>query len=149
MFAPAYLDHNATTPLDARVLEAMLPFLTERYGNASSRHEYGRAARAARIDEDHAMRLEYYPTTSGYRAQLYGIMAWSAYLRLPRITAPTLVVHGVEDALVPVANGRMLAQRIPGARLEELHDASHWLMTDRTDATLDLLRSHLSTHANP
>jgi len=47
MFAPAYLDHNATTPLDARVLEAMLPFLKARYGNASSRHEYGRAARAA------------------------------------------------------------------------------------------------------
>jgi len=47
VFAPAYLDHNATTPLDARVLEAMLPFLKERYGNASSRHEYGRAARAA------------------------------------------------------------------------------------------------------
>ena len=47
MFAPVYLDHNATTPLDARVLEAMLPFLRERYGNPSSRHEYGRAARAA------------------------------------------------------------------------------------------------------
>lgn len=47
MFAPVYLDHNATTPLDARVLEAMLPFLRERYGNASSRHEYGRTARAA------------------------------------------------------------------------------------------------------
>jgi len=47
VFAPAYLDHNATTPLDPRVMEAMLPFLTERYGNASSRHEYGRAARAA------------------------------------------------------------------------------------------------------
>ncbi len=47
MFTPAYLDHNATTPLDARVLEAMLPYLKERYGNPSSRHEYGRAARAA------------------------------------------------------------------------------------------------------
>ncbi|MBE7421945.1 MAG: cysteine desulfurase [Zoogloeaceae bacterium] len=47
MFVPAYLDHNATTPLDAGVLEAMLPFLKERYGNPSSRHEYGRAARAA------------------------------------------------------------------------------------------------------
>ena len=47
MFAPVYLDHNATTPLDARVLEAMLPFLKERYGNPYSRHEYGRAARAA------------------------------------------------------------------------------------------------------
>ena len=47
MFAPAYLDHNATTPIDAAVFEAMLPFLRERFGNASSRHEYGRQARAA------------------------------------------------------------------------------------------------------
>lgn len=50
MFAPVYLDHNATTPMDSRVLEAMLPYLTQQYGNASSRHEYGRAARRA-IDE--------------------------------------------------------------------------------------------------
>jgi len=50
MFAPVYFDHNATTPLDPRVLEGMLPFLTAQYGNASSRHEYGRAARRA-IDE--------------------------------------------------------------------------------------------------
>lgn len=47
MFAPVYLDYNATTPLDPAALEAMLPWLRERYGNASSRHEYGRAARAA------------------------------------------------------------------------------------------------------
>jgi cysteine desulfurase len=50
MFAPAYFDHNATTPLDPRVLEGMLPYLAQQYGNASSRHEYGRAARRA-IDE--------------------------------------------------------------------------------------------------
>lgn len=42
-----YLDHNATTPLDERVLEAMLPFLTERFGNPSSRHEFGTVARKA------------------------------------------------------------------------------------------------------
>lgn len=47
MFAPVYLDHNATTPLDAAVLEAMLPHLGARFGNASSRHEYGRHARQA------------------------------------------------------------------------------------------------------
>lgn len=47
MFAPTYLDHNATTPLDERVLEVMLPFLRERCGNPSSRHEYGRATRDA------------------------------------------------------------------------------------------------------
>jgi cysteine desulfurase len=50
MFAPAYFDHNATTPLDPRVLEGMLPYLAQQYGNASSRHEYGRAARRA-VDE--------------------------------------------------------------------------------------------------
>ena len=42
-----YFDHNATTPLDGRVLEAMLPFLREQCGNASSRHEYGTVARKA------------------------------------------------------------------------------------------------------
>lgn len=42
-----YFDHNATTPLDERVLAAMLPYLRERYGNASSRHEFGTVARKA------------------------------------------------------------------------------------------------------
>jgi cysteine desulfurase len=50
MFSPVYLDHNATTPVDPRVMEAMLPYFSQRYGNASSRHDYGRAARKA-IDE--------------------------------------------------------------------------------------------------
>lgn len=50
MFAPVYLDHNATTPLDPVVLEGMLPWLECQFGNPSSRHEYGRAARQA-IDE--------------------------------------------------------------------------------------------------
>jgi len=50
MYAPVYLDYNATTPLEAAVREAMWPYLTSQFGNASSRHEYGRAARRA-VDE--------------------------------------------------------------------------------------------------
>lgn len=42
-----YLDHNATTPLDERVLEAMLPWLRGRFGNPSSIHSLGREARGA------------------------------------------------------------------------------------------------------
>lgn len=42
-----YFDHNATTPVDDAVLEAMLPYLRGCYGNASSRHELGTAARRA------------------------------------------------------------------------------------------------------
>jgi len=53
MFAPVYLDWNATTPLDPVVRAAMLPWLDGRFGNASSRHEYGRQARAA-LDEARA-----------------------------------------------------------------------------------------------
>lgn len=40
-----YLDHAATTPLDERVLEAMLPFMTENYGNANSAHHLGQKAK--------------------------------------------------------------------------------------------------------
>jgi cysteine desulfurase len=42
-----YLDHNATTPMDERVLEVMLPYLREQFGNPSSAHQLGRTARAA------------------------------------------------------------------------------------------------------
>lgn len=42
-----YLDHNATTPLDPAVLEAMLPYLRDEFGNASSVHSPGQRARAA------------------------------------------------------------------------------------------------------
>src|SRR5918994_755556 len=42
-----YMDNSATTPVDRRVVDAMLPFLTERFGNPSSVHFYGQEARAA------------------------------------------------------------------------------------------------------
>jgi cysteine desulfurase len=64
MSLPVYFDHNATTPLDSRVLAAMLPWLESRFGNASSRHEYGRQARHA-VDEARqkvAMAVNAHPT---------------------------------------------------------------------------------------
>ena len=42
-----YLDHQATTPIDTRVLEAMMPFLKEEYGNPHSTHSFGWSASEA------------------------------------------------------------------------------------------------------
>jgi cysteine desulfurase len=47
MVRRVYLDNSATTPIDKRVVAAMLPYLTEKYGNASSVHYFGQEARAA------------------------------------------------------------------------------------------------------
>ena len=45
-----YMDHAATTPTDPRVVEAMMPYFTEFFGNPSSIHGFGRAARKALED---------------------------------------------------------------------------------------------------
>src|SRR5947207_2863792 len=44
---PIYLDYNATTPVDPAVVEAMLPYLRDHWGNPSSSHAYGRSAHQA------------------------------------------------------------------------------------------------------
>jgi pimeloyl-ACP methyl ester carboxylesterase len=53
---------------------------------------------------------------------------------VPEITAPTLVIHGESDRLVPVKNGRIIAERVPGARVTLLvQRASHMLFTDQPE----------------
>src|SRR5258708_3502338 len=87
-----------------------------------------------RIDEDIAMRREWFPRPEAYIAQLQGILAWEAYSRLPQITVSTLVIHGESDRLVPPANGRLIAARIPGAKLVMIPNASHIFSTDQPEA---------------
>jgi 3-oxoadipate enol-lactonase len=89
-----------------------------------------------------------YPAASpeAIAAQLAAAATHDAYDRLPDIAAPTLVLHGTDDPLVPVANGRILAERIPGAQLVLLQGAKHLFIVEKqveTDsAVLGFLRAH-------
>ncbi len=96
---PAYLDHNATTPLDERVLEAMLPYLREGFGNASSVHAFGRSARIA-LDtarEQVAELIGAHPSqvvfTSGGTEANNAALKGTAFRRMPGSVAISSVEH--------------------------------------------------------
>ena len=103
-----YLDHAATTPLRPEVLEAMLPFLTEAYGNASSVHSFGRKARAA-LDDAHeriATRIgaearEIVITSGGTEALNLGLKgaAWAGKAHGHRIVTSSVEHHAVGHTL--------------------------------------------------
>lgn len=54
-----------------------------------------------------------------------GMFGWSTWERLPQITAPTLIVHGDRDVIIPVDNAYLLKERIPGAELHIIPGAGH------------------------
>jgi pimeloyl-ACP methyl ester carboxylesterase len=89
-----------------------------------------------------------YPQTSheAYQAQLRAVAAHDTYDRLPDIDTPTLVLHGTDDPVLPAGNGRILAERIPGAKLVLLEGARHaYLLEKQAEAdaaVLDFLRAH-------
>ena len=83
-----------------------------------------------RIAEDVEQRLAHPFPEHAYRAQLWAAALHNCYGRLNRIQVPTMVVHGSRDRMIPVANGRAIAERIPGAQLMELDEIGHLYPTE-------------------
>jgi pimeloyl-ACP methyl ester carboxylesterase len=80
----------------------------------------------------------YYPIGTG--RQLVAILAAEGRLeRLSRVQAPALVIHGIDDVLVPVENGRSVAVAIPGARLLEFEGMGHSLPVRVWSQVLDAI----------
>lgn len=91
----------------------------------------------------HAMRA---PTpVRTFRAQLDAIMRADRYSRLDDIDAETLVIHGDSDALVPHANGELLARKIHGARLHTLPGVGHLPMWEAPEETARVILEFLGT----
>lgn len=120
----------------------------EQMAQAMRPYVYDSATPVEKVEEDLAIRRQWFPKPQGYVAQLQGILAWEAYSRLPQITAPTLVLHGESDQLVPAGNGKLIASRIPGAKLVMLRHASHIFPTDKTEETHEAVLTFLAEHSD-
>jgi pimeloyl-ACP methyl ester carboxylesterase len=75
------------------------------------------------------------------------IYAHDTSARLSEIAAPTLVLHGAADQILPVQNGPLLAERIPGARLELFDEVGHLFFWEIPERSAELLRAHVTVHA--
>jgi cysteine desulfurase len=89
-----YLDYNATTPLDPRVLEAMLPFYRDRFGNAASRHH--------RLGSDAAAAVE---TARGQAASVIGADPQEIFWTSGATESDNLALKGVAAAPAYVSKG--------------------------------------------
>ena len=102
-----YLDHNATTPVDPTVLDAMQPFFSDAYGNASSIHSAGQRARAA-VDHarDSVARLiaakpsEIVFTSGGTEADNLAILGLVESARAASLKRPHLITTAIEHHAV-------------------------------------------------
>ena len=115
----------------------------EDHARAMRPYVYDSSTPVERIEEDLAIRRQWFPRPEAYMAQLQGIFAWESYDRLPGVSAPTLVIHGETDQLVPVGNGKVIAARIPGAKLVTLPRASHIFITDQPESSLKAIMDFL------
>jgi pimeloyl-ACP methyl ester carboxylesterase len=76
--------------------------------------------------------------------QLLGTMGWSSLSFLPEIPHETLVISGDDDPLIPVANAKMLAERIPQARLEIIERSGHLFLWDEAERLGERIRRFLN-----
>jgi pimeloyl-ACP methyl ester carboxylesterase len=114
-------------------------------------YNYGEATRRLRGDriaEDIAHRLDFPTDTLAYMHQSAAAAAHSTLWRLGRIVAPTLVLHGEDDAVVPRQNAEVLADAIPGAELKTWPGAGHLYVTDEPRAD-EYVARFLERHSYP
>jgi pimeloyl-ACP methyl ester carboxylesterase len=93
----------------------------------------------ALVEEIMALRVANPPDPQGWQGQAAAAAAFDGWERLPRIAAPTLILHGDRDQVVDHANAPLLAERIPDARVETFAGCGHlffWEQPSRFSAVV-------------
>ena len=83
------------------------------------------------------------PTLWGYLSQLYAGAGWSSLPWLHRIQAPTLILTGQKDPIIPPVNARILAGRIPDATVHVIPDSGHLLVMEQAARCAELIAGFL------
>jgi pimeloyl-ACP methyl ester carboxylesterase len=80
-------------------------------------------------------------------AQTQACIEHNTSARLHEIAMPTQIIHGTVDQVLPVQNGRIVAELIPGASIELLDDVGHLFFWERPERSAELLRAHVAAYA--
>jgi 3-oxoadipate enol-lactonase len=80
---------------------------------------------------------------AGYAAQIQAVLGHDTYDRLPQVGAPTLILTGDDDQIIPGASSDVLHDRIFGSRLEVITGTGHLFFIERPEETIHLLESFL------
>jgi pimeloyl-ACP methyl ester carboxylesterase len=75
-------------------------------------------------------------------SQMQAIGGHDTLARLGEITAPTLVIHGTADRMLPSSNGEAIAAAIPGARYAPLEGVGHMFWVEQPQRSAELVREH-------
>ncbi|MGR6964544.1 alpha/beta fold hydrolase [Geodermatophilus sp. URMC 61] len=89
------------------------------------------------------------PSVAGYVGQLYAITGWSSMPWLHTVRHPTLVIAGDDDPIIPLVNGRILAWRIPNARLHVVRGGGHLFILERPAEMAALVTAFLDDEPVP
>src|SRR5450755_2826669 len=104
----------------------------------------GRTAREpGLLGEQATARLARPPDALGYAYQLYAVAGRSSLPRLHRVEHPRLIVAGEEDPSVPLGNGRLLASRLPNARLHVVKGGGHLFLLDEPQNVVGAISAFL------
>ncbi len=80
-------------------------------------------------------------------AQMQACRGHRTLERLPQLEMPTLVIHGTEDEMLPVQNGRLIAEHIPGAELEIFDGVGHLFFWEQPERSAERQREHATVQA--
>jgi 3-oxoadipate enol-lactonase len=105
--------------------------------------DHGVRERPELFEEIYAYRLARAPSIAGWQAQAYAGASFDAYERLPAIAAPTLVIQGGADNVIDPGNAQLLAERIPGARVELVPDRGHLVMWEEGELLAPIVKDFL------